>query len=110
MVQVQLLTNQLFNIQQLKYECIDFSNLAYYYDENNEYEQYLPNIDNSPLLTGIYIYQSVKKLLYLNYNQLNGTVPSCIQCLGGNKGGDMVLPNPFLNFNKTTEPYFPNFN
>ncbi|KAM9995116.1 hypothetical protein ACTFIY_001299 [Dictyostelium cf. discoideum] len=102
------------------YECIDFSNLASFYEYNNEYEQNLPNIDNAPLLTEIYIIGSVVvgdipesycriNSLTLRYNQLNGTVPSCIQCLGGNKGGSMVLPNEFLNFNKTTEPYCPSF-
>ncbi|KAM9970572.1 hypothetical protein ACTFIR_002433 [Dictyostelium discoideum] len=102
------------------YECIDFSNLAEFYDYYNDYEQYLPNIDNAPLLTKVHIYQSVVvgdipesycriNSLSLYYNQLNGTVPSCIQCLGGGYGGDIVLPNPLLNFNRTTEPYCPSF-
>ncbi|KAM9970574.1 hypothetical protein ACTFIR_002435 [Dictyostelium discoideum] len=102
------------------YECIDFSNLSYFYDYSNEYEQNLPNIDNAPLLNQIYISGSLVvgdipesycrlNYLSLNYNQLNGTVPSCIQCLGGNIGSGMVLPNPLLNFNKTTEPYCPSF-
>ncbi|KAM9993629.1 hypothetical protein ACTFIZ_011601 [Dictyostelium cf. discoideum] len=102
------------------YECIDLSNLIYFNDEQNDYEQYLPNIDNAPLLEQIYIFGSVVvgdvpesycriKYLYLSYNQLNGTVPSCIQCLGGKKSGGMVLPNPLLNFNSTSEPYCPSF-
>ncbi|KAM9970579.1 hypothetical protein ACTFIR_002440 [Dictyostelium discoideum] len=102
------------------YDAIDFSNLQYFGDSNNDYEQNLPNIDNAPLLNEISITYSIVvgdipesycrlNNLYLHNNELNGTVPSCIQCIGG-KIGDKVLPNPFLNFNKTTEPYCPSFN
>ncbi|KAM9975052.1 hypothetical protein ACTFIW_008527 [Dictyostelium discoideum] len=103
------------------YDAIDFSNLVVFYGSSNEYEQNLPNIDNAPLLNEIYISDSIAfgdipesycrlNKLSLRYNELNGTVPSCIQCLGGaGKGGDMVLPNPFLNFDKTTKASCPNF-
>ncbi|KAM9970578.1 hypothetical protein ACTFIR_002439 [Dictyostelium discoideum] len=103
------------------YDAIDFSNLVVFYDYSNEYEQYLPNIDNAPSLDQIYISNSIVvgdipesycriNKLSLRNNELNGTVPSCIQCLGGaGKGGGMVLPNPLLNFDKTTKPSCPNF-
>ncbi|KAM9970570.1 hypothetical protein ACTFIR_002431 [Dictyostelium discoideum] len=107
------------NFSTFSYDTIDFSNISYFSDHQNDYEQNLPNIDNAPLLAGISISQSVvvgdipKSYCRINnfnlaHNQLNGTVPSCIQCIGGDIG-DWVLPNPFLNFNKTTEPYCPNF-
>ncbi|KAM9993603.1 hypothetical protein ACTFIZ_011548 [Dictyostelium cf. discoideum] len=102
------------------YNGIDFSNLQYFQDSFNDYEQNLPNIDNAPLLNEIEISLSIVvgnipesycriNKLSLHNNELNGTVPSCIQCLGGNKVGSMVLPNPLLNFNKTSEPYCPSF-
>ncbi|KAM9995119.1 hypothetical protein ACTFIY_001303 [Dictyostelium cf. discoideum] len=78
-------------------------NLQDFYDNNNNYEQYLPNIDNAPLLKAIYIIDTI-----VVGDIPESYLPSCIQCLG-KKSAIFIIPNPFLNFNKTTEPYCPSF-
>ncbi|KAN0038289.1 hypothetical protein ACTA71_000461 [Dictyostelium dimigraforme] len=99
------------------FDLIDFKNLGLFTVYYNNYEQRLPNIDNS-LLNKFVAQRSIivgdipdsycKIIITLKNDQLNGTVPDCIQCVGGANAG-FVLPNPFSNFNALSQPYCPGF-
>ncbi|KAK5577146.1 hypothetical protein RB653_002084 [Dictyostelium firmibasis] len=98
---------------------IDLRNLSSFEVYQNYYEQSLPNIDNVSNNLKIRIERSIVVgdipesycnifIFDLSSNQLNGTVPSCILCIGF-KEARFVLPNPFSNFNASSEPYCPGF-
>ncbi|KAK5577114.1 hypothetical protein RB653_002052 [Dictyostelium firmibasis] len=100
------------------FSCIDLRNLSSLEVYQNGYEQFLPNIDNALYIQLIIIQESIvvgdipesycKVELNLSDNQLDGTVPSCILCIGYLEAS-WVLPNPFSNFNSSSIPYCPGF-
>ncbi|EGC33230.1 hypothetical protein DICPUDRAFT_154716 [Dictyostelium purpureum] len=49
------------------------------------------------------------KSLYLKSNNLNGTVPTCFVCFSTSER-EMLLPNPYSNFNANTPRSCPSFN
>ncbi|KAK5577147.1 hypothetical protein RB653_002085 [Dictyostelium firmibasis] len=92
--------------------CIDLRNLSSFEVYENYYEQSLPNIENAPFIDNIYIQESIiigdvpesycKVELYLSDNQLNGTVPSCIICIGfkqiATDGGYINITGKYLGW------------
>ncbi|KAN0041178.1 hypothetical protein ACTFIV_003714 [Dictyostelium citrinum] len=105
----------LFNIS-----LVDFKNISSIEVQYNNFPQQLPTNFNQSKLKNLIIqdstiFGSIPKSYCLintfkiNYLKIDGEVPSCIQCLGGAKGGEMVLPNQYLEFGYYVEPTCNNF-
>ncbi|KAN0000746.1 hypothetical protein ACTFIZ_001187 [Dictyostelium cf. discoideum] len=99
---------------------IDFKNISSIEVQYNNFLQQLPTNFNETKLKNLIIqdstifgsipksYCSVNSIK-INYLKIDGEIPSCIQCLGGEKGGEMILPNQYLDFGYYVEPICKNF-
>ncbi|KAN0047498.1 hypothetical protein ACTA71_001880 [Dictyostelium dimigraforme] len=99
---------------------IDFKNISSIEIQYNNFPQQLPTNFNGSTLKNLIIqdstitgsipksYCSIKSFK-INNLKLDGEIPSCIQCLGGEKGSLMILPNQYLDFGYYVEPICKNF-
>ncbi|KAM9967607.1 hypothetical protein ACTFIW_001691 [Dictyostelium discoideum] len=99
---------------------INFNNISSIEIQYNNFLQQLPTNFNETKLKNLIIqdstiFGSIPKSycsigsIKINYLKIDGEIPSCIQCLGGEKGGEMILPNRYLDFGYYVEPICKNF-